>query len=119
MLNNFEKITKKEFIETLSTEKNVFLGSFISLNDERKEKILKTALNYSRTIETSDPAYVRYCKHKQSNAIQFSNGSWLYFNGDLKNALFYKHNNIILSYKERVDRFSNDIVYDIMIYLVG
>lgn len=114
----FETTTKKEFIETLATKNSVLLGSFLNLNDERAVKIMNTAYNYSRSIETIDPTYVRKCTRKQSNALQFSNGSWLYFN-DIKGSKLVKHNNILLSYKERYDNFDKVFVHDIMVYLVG
>ena len=114
----FETITKKEFIETLATKNSVLLGSFFNLNDERTVKIMNTAYNYSRGIKTIDPVYIRNCTRKQSNALQFSNGSWLYFN-DIKGSKLVKHDNILVSYKERYDNFDKVFVHDIMVYLVG
>ena len=114
----FETITKREFIETLANKNNVLLGSFLNLDDERAVKIMNTAYNYSRNIETLDPAYVRKCTRKQSNALQFSNGSWLYFN-DIAKSKLVKHDNILVSYKERYDNFDKVFVHDIMVYLVG
>lgn len=114
----FEVITKKEFIETLATKNSVLLGSFLNLNDERAVKIMNTAYNYSRNIENTHPAYIRNCTRKQSNALQFSNGSWLYFN-DIKGSKLVKHDNILVSYKERYDNFDKVFVHDIMVYLVG
>lgn len=111
-------ITKKEFIETLATKKNILLGSFLNLGEVRRDKIMKTALSYSRKLEESDKNYVRTCVRKQSNALQFSNGSWFYFN-DIKGATCMMHNDIILSYVERYDDFDEKNVYDIMVYLVG
>ncbi len=114
----FETITKKEFIEKLAIKNSVLLGSFLNLKQEKAVKIMNTAYNYSRNIESIDPAYIRKCVRKQSNALQFSNGSWLYFN-DIKNSKLLKHGNIILSYKERYDNFDKVFVHDIIIYLIG
>lgn len=114
----FEIITKKEFIETLATKNSVLLGSFLNLNDERAVKIMNTAYNYSRDIKNTDPAYIRNCIRKQYNALQFSNGSWLYFN-DIAKSKLVKHGDILISYKERYDNFDKRFVHDIMVYLVG
>lgn len=114
----FTQITKKEFIETLSEKRNVLLGSFMSLDETRATKIMNTAYNYPRKITEVDQSYVRKCIKKQSNALQFSNKSWLYFT-DLKNSKLLKHTNVIVSYKERYDNFDEKYVHDIMVYLVG
>lgn len=114
----FETITKKEFIETLATKNSVLLGSFLNLNEEMTVKIMNTTYNYSRNIESIDPTCIRKCIRKQSNAIQFSNGSWLYFN-DIKGSKLVKHNDILVSYKERYDNFDKIFVHDIIVYLVG
>lgn len=52
----------------------------------------------------------------QSNAIQFDNGSWLYFNDISK---CYCHNNIIISIKERYDNWDECYKIAIMGYWVG
>lgn len=114
-------ITKKEFIDLLAERKSILLGSFWDLREERKTKIINTAVNYKRTIARSDSDYIRTCIKRQSNALQFSNHSWLYFN-TLKGSICFKHNNVILSIKKRYDvfgdDFSDDIVYDILVYLI-
>ena len=76
-----EKITKKSFIETISENATYFCGSVFRKTDE----IIKTAMN---TCNSFDGFQKRNVKIKQSNAVQFSNGSWLYFDQEGKKEYF-------------------------------
>lgn len=69
---------------------------------------------YDTIFDTSN-MNLRSIKKSQTNAIMFSNGSWLYFN-DIKKC--YKHNNVILTYHERYDSFNEVFKYDIIAYAI-
>lgn len=105
----FQKITKKESLELLE-KNNSFLIQSIFKDESYVFDLVKNRYNdieeyckKTRSIEK------RYCIKKQSNAMQFSNGSWLYFN-DFQKA--YKYNNwIILSSSSEYG--SNCMVYRI------
>lgn len=62
------------------------------------------------------PTRVRKPYKIQSNAIQFDSDSWLYFNDISK---CYRHNNILITIKERYDNWDECFKNDIMAYWVG
>lgn len=106
----YEPITKKEFIETLKNGENELLYSHMNLLDASCTKMMDLIYRGEWTIKEG-----RTPKRIQSNAIQFSDGSWLYFDSIRK---CYKHNNVILSYGEEYDSFDEVYKYSIMAYIV-
>lgn len=109
----FENITKKQFIETLSKGNNILLYSNMNMLEKGFTKIMNAL--YDLEEVKSEYYEVRKCVKKQSNAIKFSNGSWLYFN-EVHSC--YKHNNIIITINERYDTFDEVYKYDIMAYAI-
>lgn len=91
-MEEWERITKKEFINELSNRENA-LFEF-----------------------DKQPTRVRKPYKIQSNAIQFDSDSWLYFNDISK---CYRHNNILITIKERYDNWNECHVRDIISYWVG
>ena len=69
-----KKITKKEFIAKLQYSQNVLITSG-SVRSDKKEQIKKSLL----LIADENFDGCRTVKKVQSNGIQFSNDSWLYF----------------------------------------
>lgn len=69
-----KNITKKDFIAKLQTSRNVLITSGSSRSD-KKEQIKKYLLSFYN-FEFSE---FRTVKKTQSNGIQFSNESWIYF----------------------------------------
>ena len=69
-----KKITKKEFIAKLQYSQNVLITSG-SVRSDKKEQIKKSLL----LIADENFDGCRTVKKTQSNGIQFSNDSWLYF----------------------------------------
>jgi hypothetical protein len=92
-MEEWERITKKEFINELSNRENALLGSWMNLKEDSPMTI------------------------KLVNALfEFDSGSWLYFNSISK---CYRHNNILITIKERYDNWNEFHVCDIMGYWIG
>lgn len=98
------KNNKKEFINELSNRENALLGPMTI-------KLVNTLFEFDK-----QPMGVRKPYKIQSNAIQFDSGSWLYFNSISK---CYRHNNILITIKERYDNWNEFHVCDIIGYWVG
>ena len=102
----FDKITKKQAIESLKENKNVLIDSLwldyekvlnvINENYEKVENKILERIN-NNTLK------IRKAEKIQSNAIKFTYGSWLYFNSF---DTAYKHENWLLLVSE-----NNTIVY--------
>lgn len=109
----WKRITKKEFIQELSNRENALLGSWMNLKEDSQiaTKILNVLFEFDGQARGTKKVY-----RKQSNAIQFDNGSWLYFNDIAK---CYQHNNVIITIKERYDNWLECHVIDIMGYWLG
>lgn len=112
-MEKWEKITKKEFINELSNRENALLGSWMNLKEDSQiaTKIVNALFEFDKK-----PTRIKKPYRKQSNAIQFDNGSWLYFNSISK---CYRHNNIIITIKERYDNWNKCFIINIMGYWVG
>lgn len=100
----YQKITKKAAFQLLENHKNLLIGSIwknenycLNLLFEKHENI-KNQINDLKNHE-----YRKIIK-KQSNAVQFNDGSWLYYN-DFKKAYLLDNNFMILSKEE------NSMVY--------
>lgn len=106
----FEKITKKEFINILKNSENNRLCSFVNLSQDKSTEVMQKLFNGNFEVKDG-----RTCKKAQSNALMFSDGSWLYFN-DLKDC--YKHNNVILTLDEHYDTFDKCFYDSIIAYAV-
>lgn len=102
---------KKEFINELSNRENALLGSWMNLKEDSSMTI-----NLVNALFDKQPTGVRRPYKIQSNAIQFDSGSWLYFNSISK---CYRHNNILITIKERYDNWNEFHVCDIMGYWIG
>lgn len=102
----FDKITKKQAIESLKESKNVLIDS-LWMDHEKALKLINE--NYekveNKVIEriNNNTLKVRKAEVIQSNAIKFTFGSWLYFNSF--NAA-YKHENWLLLVSE-----NNTMIY--------
>lgn len=112
-MEEWERITKKEFINELSNRENALLGSWMNLKEDSQMtiKLIKALFEFDKK-----PTGARKPYKIQSNAIQFDTGSWLYFNDISK---CYRHNNIIITIKERYDNWDECFKNDIMAYWVG
>lgn len=112
-MEEWERITKKEFINELSNRENALLGSWMNLKEDSPMtiKLVNALFKFDK-----QPTGIRKPYKIQSNAIQFDSGSWLYFNDISK---CYRHNNILITIKERYDNWNGFHVYDIMGYWVG
>ena len=101
-----KKITKKDFIAKLKDSKNVLITSG-SARADKKEQIKKSLLPIAE-LNFDD---CRTVKKVQSNAIQFSNDSWLYFDTVGKHN-YYMYGSFLIA--ETV----NDGFYSYVVYFV-
>lgn len=112
-MEEWKKITKKEFINELSNRESALLGSWMNLKEDSQmaTQVINALFEFDKK-----PTRIRKPCRIQSNAIQFDSGSWLYFNIISK---CYRHNNIIISIKEKYDNWDESYKIDIMGYWVG
>lgn len=107
----FESISKKSFIELLKKHENELIFSRLSLSEKASIKIMD--LLYNGTFEVK---HGRKCIAINTNSITFTGGSKLYFDTDAK---YFKHNNIIIQYKENYDLFDELYYYSIIAYVIN
>lgn len=99
-----ERITKKEFISILTSKENANLGTF-SQQKESKINYINNLL-LKENLERFLKCNFRKCKKVQTNALQFSDNSWYYFNDNgIKN--YYKFNENIYIVETIID-YSKD-----------
>ena len=114
-----KKITKKEFIDTLCnnvTAQVVLLRR--ALNESDKNIIRGLTWENASDEQHNIKLLPRTVEKKQTNAVMFSNGSWLYFdeNGE-KN--YYRCGNVILKEMILTDQYNPDYRYiSVLGYLV-
>ena len=101
-----KKITKKDFIAKLKDSQNVLITSGFVRSD-KKEQIKKSLL----LIADENFDGCRTVKKVQSNSIQFSNDSWLYFDTVGKRN-YYMYGSFLIA--ETV----NDGFYSYVVYFV-
>ena len=114
-----KKITKKEFIDTLCnnvTAQVVLLRR--ALNESDKNIIRGLTWENASDEQHNIKLLPRTVKKKQTNAVMFSNGSWLYF--DEKGAKnYYRCGNVILKEMILTDQYNPDYRYiSVLGYLV-
>ena len=68
------QITKKEFIETLSNNETIFVGSLFRYNDRKCINAMERIITINKNIKR------RTVTEEHSNYLVFSNGSRLDFN---------------------------------------
>ena len=96
-----EKITKKEFKRLLIENKNLLMGSFFDLNQEKYNNIINILKNYN--IDDINFSYARKLKKEKSNSLVFcelSNEneiSYFYFDSNCK---YYRLRNFIIETKD-------------------
>lgn len=112
-MEEWERITKKEFINELSNRENALLGSWMNKKEDSQMtiKLINALFNFN-----GQPKITRKATKIQSNAIQFDTSSWLYFNSISK---CYRHNNVIITIKERYDNWDECFKNDMMAYWIG
>ena len=101
-----KKITKKDFIAKLQSSQNILITSG-SARADKKEQIKKSL----SLIADENFDGCRTVKKVQSNAIQFSNDSWLYFD-TVGGHNYYMYGSFLIA--ETV----NDGFYSYVVYFV-
>lgn len=114
-----KKITKKNFIELLSNNKSIFLGSYFNLKSDPID-IIKNGIQ-GFNPEPKDER--RTVKAVKSNGLLFSNGSFLGFNQEGEKSYHMIGENFVCQIT-RTD-YDNDpscnyegIVYSFVVYYV-
>ena len=100
----YQKITKKAAFQLLENHENLLICSIWKNENYCKDLLLKQYKNLKNQINDLEKPEYRSIIKKQSNAVQFNNGSWLYYN-DFKKAYLLDNNFMILSKEE------NSIIY--------
>jgi predicted methyltransferase len=88
-----EKITQKEFKRLLTEKQNCLIGVKSAKN--KIENLEDIILNFDLTQIKQEN--FRTVKKVQTNALQFSNNSWLHFDNLAQEKSYYKLNNFIIS----------------------
>lgn len=105
------KITKKEFISLLTSKESALIGSCFSKNE------LHTRT--SEAIETFKPDFsqmeFRKVAKTQTNALKFSNGSWLYFDQKGEKSYYRLTEKVIYMY-EISPNADGESVHNIIVY---
>ena len=108
-----EKITQKLFKELLAENKNILYKRINTQEENKNDLINKFALLNEEIAEDSK---YRTCKHKQSNALMFSDNSWLHFDNQTISKEYYKHNNFIMVIETYGDNYGNQNCIIALIY---
>ena len=101
-----KKITKKEFVETLCnnvTSQVVLLRR--ELNESDKNIIRGLTWENASDEQHKIELLPRTVEKKQTNAVMFSNGSWLYFD-EKGEKNYYRCGNVILKEVILTDRYN-------------
>lgn len=106
-----KKITKKEFRETMENNSSTFVSV---VRDWSRQRIQDGIDNLSPNRVKQIPER-RHVKKKQTNGIQFNNGSWLRFD-QLAKYSFYQHIANKIKYLIAEEDYKGDTVS--MIYAV-
>lgn len=97
-----EKITQKEFKTILENNHNALIASNyfdIKNIDNIKNKIINTS------IQNEKLSTWRKANKIQTNALQFSDNSWLYFDNEANKKEYYKQNNLVINFEYYGDKF--------------
>lgn len=110
-------ITKKFFIDNLSTKKSKFINllSTYKYNINMIDKIANSLDKIN--IDDLQKIILRYCTKKQSNAIKFNNDSWLHFDTQGKKE-YYQHNNYYIFVNSYYDEYDKQTYTKILIYYI-
>lgn len=113
-----EQITKKAFIDLLSKNRTILLGSIGNKRHPLHDLISDAVKNF-KPVPNDDR---RTVKKVQSNAIQFSDNSWLYFDGAGEKTyhrignVIYQHTKI--DYSKDNSCSWDDVLYSAVVYYV-
>lgn len=109
------KITKKEFIDTLCNHESIQCGVVgYDLTENQKEFLRKMTWE-----SMCHEGVIRQVDRRMSNAIMFSNGSYLYFDVQGEKS-YYRIGNVILQRVHTTDRYNPNFSYTkILCYLIN
>lgn len=109
-----DKITKVKFKDLLINNNNVLIGAANNLSKEKFDKLIDDLENME-DIKYSDEN-VRKCVKVNSNALEFSNGSWVYFNNPSKCYTF--NNGLAIMVEKKLCRIDKVDKYHTIVYLI-
>lgn len=111
-----KQIAKKEFVESL--EGTQFVNSYFNINtmEELVNLIDNTVACINTFLQQVKEVPKRYIAHRQTQAVKFSNNSWLDFSGKQKKCYKYTIKQgtwyiIIEADYKATDKLSNVIIY--------
>lgn len=110
-----EKITKKEFIDTLCNHESIMCGRLGRDLDESRKEILRKMTWESMCYD----GQIRTVERRMSNAIMFSDRSYLYLNVFGKKS-YYRIGNVIIERVQISDSQNPNSKYiSIICYLIN
>ena len=110
-----KKITKKEFIDTLCNHESILCGRLSHDLDASQKEILRKMSWESMCYD----GHIRTVERRMSNAIMFSDRSYLYFDVHGKKS-YYRIGNVIVQRVHLTDRYNPNYNYfSIICYLIN
>lgn len=108
------KIAKTKFKDLLIKNNNVLIGAINNLSKEQFNKLIDKLENLEEVKYREED--VRKCIKVNSNSLQFSNGSWLYYN--IPSNCYTFNNNIAMMVEKGYCEFDKEDKYYTVIYLI-
>ena len=106
-----KKITKKEFISILCKKESALIGSCFSKN-ELHTKTCEAVKTFKPDLPSME---FRTVSKTQTNAIKFSNNSWLYFDQKGEKSYYRLSENVIYMYEISTNA-DGESVHNIIVY---
>lgn len=108
-----KKLTKKEFINILSSNKTALVFSKMNCHNDITEKIIETSQKENERLQKE--GNFRDVENVTPSYIQFTGGSKLYFE---KGTNYLSVNNIVIAVKEYQDSFDFATLWQYVVYLI-
>ena len=109
-----QKIAKTKFKRLLIDNNNVLIGAFNNQSKEQFDMLIEKIESLDK-IEYLDEN-VRRCIKVNSNSLEFSNNSMLYFDKPSKCYTF--NNGLVIMVDKTYDRYDEEDKYHTVIYLI-
>lgn len=108
------KIAKTKFKTLLIENDNVLIGSALNLSKEKFDKLIDELENMEDVKYSKEN--VRKCSKVNSNSLEFSNGSMIYFNSPSKCYTF--NNGLAIMVEKKLCRIDKIDKYHTIVYLI-
>ena len=109
-----QKIAKTKFKRLLIDNNNVLMGAFNNLSKEKFDELINNLQNLEEVKYLDEN--VRRCIKVNSNSLEFSNNSMLYFDKPSKCYTF--NNGLVIMVDKTYDRYDEEDKYHTIVYLI-